>query len=423
MAAVSRQNTIRRDRLVDHYLRVRADSERLCEPLETEDHVVQTMPDVSPPKWHLAHTTWFFETFVLAEFVPGYSPFHEQYDHLFNSYYVTHGTPYHRPERGLLSRPTVREIRRYRARVDEAMSSLMREVSDTRRDAVSRRIVLGLNHEQQHQELLLTDIKHILYRNPLEVAYRPAQTTSGGSMPALAWRSYEGGLFDIGHEGSGFAFDNEGPRHRVHLDDFRLASRPVTNGEYLEFMQDGGYERAEHWLSDGWETRSREGWQAPLYWERRDGEWWYFTLEGMQRIDRHAPVCHVSHYEASAYASWAGRRLPTEPEWEVVASGASIEGNLRERGNLRPVASPDGKMCQLYGDVWEWTASPYTPYPGYKPVAGPIGEYNGKFMSSQIVLRGGSFATPREHIRPTYRNFFYPKDRWQFSGFRLADEA
>lgn len=409
--------------LADRYGRVRNDSEQICAPLETEDYVIQTMPDVSPPKWHLAHTTWFFEQFLLRPFVNGYQVFHPAYDNLFNSYYVTHGTPYPRPQRGLLARPSVAEVYRYRVHVDAAMGALLDDAEHHPRAAdIHQRVELGLHHEQQHQELLLTDIKHIFAHNPLAPVYRAVELPTA-AVPALSWQDFDGGQAEIGFSGDDFAYDNERPRHTVYLQPFALASRPVTNGEYLEFMQDGGYSQPQHWLSDGWATLQQEHWQAPGYWTRRDDEWHHTTLGGLQPVDPHAPVCHISLYEAQAYASWCGKRLPTEAEWEHAAAPATIEGNLRDRGLLQPAADPGGPgLRQLYGDAWEWTASAYSAYPGFKPLGGTLGEYNGKFMSSQMVLRGGSCATAGDHIRPSYRNFFFPGDRWQFSGLRLADD-
>jgi ergothioneine biosynthesis protein EgtB len=323
----------------------------------------------------------------------------------------------------LLSRPAVDEIMQYRAWVDEAMVAFIINAKESDWQDISYRITLGLNHEQQHQELLLTDIKHILAFNPLKPVYKQAAHATPQKAQPLSWLKYEGGLVTIGHSGTDYAYDNEGPAHQVYLNNFKLASRLITNGEHLEFMEDGGYQRPEFWFSEGWAQSTSEDWQAPLYWEQRGNEWWYYTFEGMQLVDPGAPVCHVSLYEADAYARWAGKRLPTEFEWEHVARTQKIEGNFRESGLLKPVAAQDSsaEIKQLYGDVWEWTSSAYSAYPGYKPASGSIGEYNGKFMSGQNVLRGGSFATPRDHIRSTYRNFFYPKDRWQFSGIRLAE--
>jgi ergothioneine biosynthesis protein EgtB len=417
--------------LVSCYQQVRQLSEQLCRPLATEDYVVQTMPDVSPPKWHLAHTSWFFETFLLRPHVPGYEVFHPKYGYLFNSYYEAVGQRHPRPQRGLLSRPTVEEIYRYRAYVDDAMRSLLRDLP-TLEPQVKDLLELGLHHEQQHQELLLTDIKHILALNPLRPAYqeKPGAIAQSAPQPRGSgdlssskeqWLDYPGGLYTLGYDGQGFAFDNESPKHQVYLNDFWLAARLVTNGEYLEFINAGGYHNPEYWLSDGWHTIQTQGWQAPLYWEQIDGQWWLMTLNGMQPVRDDEPVCHVSFYEADAYARWAGKRLPTEAEWEIATQNVPIRGNFVESGLLHPAPTTGAtRPDQLFGDVWEWTQSAYHPYPGYKPAAGAVGEYNGKFMCSQMVLRGGSCATSKSHIRSTYRNFFPPAARWQFTGIRLG---
>lgn len=413
----SRETWLRR------YEEVRAASEALCRPLATEDYVIQSMPDVSPPKWHLAHTSWFFETFLLQPSLPGYRPFHERYGYLFNSYYEAVGPRHPRPQRGLLSRPTAEEIYRYREYVDAAMGRLIEESEEAAWAGIEPLLTLGFHHEQQHQELLVTDIKHILGTNPLRPAYSVRPPDAGQPTPPLEWLPYEGGVQEIGYAGPGFAFDNETPRHPVYVQPYRLASRPVTNGEYLEFMEAGGYRRPEFWLSDGWRVTQEHGWEAPLYWEQVDGRWWSMTLAGMRPIAQAEPVCHVSFYEAAAYAQWAGGRLPTEAEWESAAP-ERIDGNFVESGRLHPIpAQQDGPSpAQMCGDVWEWTASPYSPYPGFRPAPGAVGEYNGKFMCNQMVLRGGSCATPGSHIRATYRNFFPPEARWQFTGIRLAQE-
>ncbi len=410
-----------RESLILQYERIRKDSELVCAPLETEDYCIQTMPDVSPAKWHLAHTCWFFETFVLIPFQPGYRCFHPAYDHLFNSYYVTHSQPYSRPARGLLSRPTVAEIYRYRAAIDEAMYMLISGIKQSLWPQVESLIVLGLNHEQQHQELMLTDLKHVFAHNPMRPHYRELPVPPQQAKADISWLPVDEGVFETGHIGNGFGYDNEYPRHKVWLQAFALASRPVTNAEYLAFIVDEGYHNPALWLSDGWATVQAEAWRSPLYWEQRDSEWWHMTLGGMRPLDPQAPVCHVSQYEADAYASWAGKRLPTEFEWEVAVSALPVQGNLRDSDYLQPAAaSNDTLLQQCYGDVWEWTASAYAPYPGYRVPDGTIGEYNGKFMSNQAVLRGGSCVTPADHVRSSYRNFYYPKDRWQFSGIRLA---
>lgn len=404
---------------------VRRRTEELCAPLQREDYVVQSMPDASPAKWHLAHTTWFFATFVLAPQGVGVEA-DPRYEVLFNSYYNSVGEQYPRPQRGLLTRPTVDEVYDYRRRVDDLLLAWLEGGSPD--DAALGVVELGLHHEQQHQELLLTDLKHLLSHNPLQPAYRAADAADGAHLEAppaaLSWTRHAGGLCEIGHAGAGFSFDNEGPRHRVHLEPFALAGRPVTNGEYLEFIGEGGYRRPELWLSAGWDVVRAEGWQAPLYWLRQDGGWNLFTLCGARPVRAAEPVCHVSYYEADAYARWAGARLPREAEWEVAAAGAPIEGNFAESARFHPAPAPGtGDVEQLFGDVWEWTESPYVAYPRFRAAAGALGEYNGKFMSDQWVLRGGSCATPRSHIRATYRNFFPARARWQFSGFRLARDA
>lgn len=416
--------------LVTAYTAVRRATEQLCSPLFTEDYVIQATPDVSPTKWHIAHVTWFFETFLLKPHLPGYESIDPQYAYLFNSYYNAVGPQYQRPSRGLLSRPTVAEVYAYRAHVDRAMLALLEGVDEAQMAELAPAVTLGINHEQQHQELLLTDIKYNLSINPLRPAYHAVELPRRPSA-ALGWHDVEGGIVEIGHGGGAFAFDNESPRHQALLQPHRMASRPATCGEYAAFVEDGGYARPDLWLSSGWSTVEAERWEAPLYWERIDGEWWVFTLSGMQRIDEDAPVCHLSYVEADAFARWAGKRLPTEQEWEHAAAAAPVGGNFAESGLFQPVAAggaiaadgPAGALAQLYGDVWEWTQSAYLPYPGFAPTAGALGEYNGKFMVGQMVLRGGSAVTPLSHIRPTYRNFFYPSDRWQFQGVRLAADA
>jgi ergothioneine biosynthesis protein EgtB len=412
------------DPLDRRYLDVRACTERLAEPLSPEDQTVQTMPDVSPTKWHRAHVTWFFETFVLAPHEPGFTQYDDAYWFLFNSYYETIGARYPRPDRGLITRPGVEDVGRYRGAVDERMRTLLASLPEPALHEVSPIVELGFHHEQQHQELLLMDIKHVLSRNPIQPVYLPAKRATAAATP-MGWVDIPGGLVEIGHSGDGFHFDNESPRHRVYLEPYRLADRLVTNAEWLEFMADGGYRRHELWLSDGWHLARREGWEAPLYW-LADGDLWYqHTLGGTRRVDPDEPVCHVSFYEAEAYAAWAGRRLPTEAEWEhaAVTSGRPVHGNFADSGAYHPTpAGPgDGGLRQLYGDCWEWTASAYHPYPGFRPPPGAIGEYNGKFMSNQMVLRGGCALTPPEHTRATYRNFFPHHSRWMLSGVRLAD--
>jgi len=408
--------------LLERFRAVRAASERIAAPLAIEDYVVQSMPDVSPAKWHLAHTSWFYEQFLLRPRLPGYAVFHERYEYLFNSYYEAVGPRHARPERGMLTRPTVDEIRSYRAHVDEHMLRLL--AGTGRMDELVPLVELGLAHEQQHQELMLTDIKHVLSRNPLEPAYRADLAAAAPSPHAgsLTWSAFEGGLVEVGTDGrEGFCFDNETPRHRAWLEPFELADRPATNGEYLEFIRDGGYENPAHWLADGWAMVQQQGWRHPLYWS--DDLESQFTLGGRRTLDPAAPVCHLSLYEAHAFATWAGARLPTEAEWEIATLGQPVEGHFVDSERLEPASAGGHGLRQLYGDVWEWTGSAYAPYPGFRPAAGAIGEYNGKFMCSQLVLRGGSCVTPTGHVRPTYRNFFYPHSRWQFTGVRLARDG
>jgi ergothioneine biosynthesis protein EgtB len=409
--------------MLDFYRSVRETTERLCAPLAVEDYVVQAIPDASPARWHLAHTTWFFETFVLEAHLPGFRPLEPQYRHLFNSYYNAIGPQFPRPERGHLSRPTVAEVYAYRAYVDKGMIDLLeRTESAPSLDAI---VTLGLHHEQQHQELILTDLKAAFGANPLAPAYHTREIPRGRRVGRLELVDFSGGLVTVGADDTGFAFDNERPRHDVYLRPFRLASRLVTIGEYLEFMEAGGYDRPELWLSDGWATVQAQSWEAPQYWRRLDGGWWLYTLSGPVPVDEQAPVSHVSYFEADAYARWRGQRLPTEQEWEYAAAAQPMVGHFQEAGLYQPQPAPahEGALSQLFGDVWEWTQSPYVAYPGFRPLAGGLAEYNGKFMVNQLVLRGGSCVTPRTHIRASYRNFFPPGARWQFSGIRLAGDA
>ena len=407
--------------LLERYRAMRARSEELAAPLSAEDQAIQSMPDASPTKWHLAHTSWFFETFVLEAQVAGYRTFDPAYRVLFNSYYQSVGEQYARAQRGLLSRPSQADMRAYREHVDRCMEGLLEKEPDL--DAsVCDVTTLGLHHEQQHQELILTDAKHLLAQNPLLPAYRVADAPATATSAPLSWVGYAEGLRQIGHAGEGFAFDNEGPVHRVFLAAFELASRPVSNAEWQSFIDAGGYRNPAWWTSDGFAWVQSRGIEAPLYWLRRDGACLVQTLAGPEPLRPEDPVCHVSWYEADAYARYAGARLPTEAEWEVAARALPVAGNLAESGLFHPRAPRRAGIApdQLFGDVWEWTASPYTPYPGFRAPTGALGEYNGKFMANQMILRGGSCATPVSHIRPTYRNFFYPDARWQFSGLRLA---
>ncbi len=418
--------------LAERCRRVRDTTVALCQPLEDEDYVVQSMPEASPAKWHLAHTSWFFEEFVLQRAVDGYRFYDERFRYLFNSYYNAVGPMHGRPQRGLLSRPTVAEVLAYRTHVDEQLHKLLARTQPE--PGLVDCIVLGLNHEQQHQELLLTDIKHLFSCNPLAPVYQSREEAVWRPAAPLSFMGLPGGLVEIGHSGTDFCFDNERPAHRAHLEPYRLANRPVTNGEFLEFVRSGGYGEPQLWLSDGWSLAQREQWRRPLYWsESLENE---FTLMGWREINPHAPVCHISYYEADAFARWAQARLPTEAEWETAARQAAAPGNFLDSGQLHPVVAPapadppaaatgrsELPLTQMFGDVWEWTGSPYSPYPGFRALAGALGEYNGKFMVNQLVLRGGSCATPANHIRATYRNFFPPAARWQFSGVRLARDA
>jgi ergothioneine biosynthesis protein EgtB len=466
--------------LAVRFQEVRHFTVQLTEGLAAEDMVVQSMPDVSPTKWHLAHTSWFFEQFLLVPHLRGYKPLNAAYLYLFNSYYHQAGERHCRDQRGYISRPTVAEVLAYRRHVDTAILELLGTLDEGSRVAVEPLLTLGLHHEQQHQELLLTDIKHVFSVNPLRPVYRSTAESGlvqdaslarvgGGAQPELAWIGFEGGVHQIGYAGTDFAFDNEGPRHRQYLEPFELANRLVTNAEYEEFIEDGGYRRPELWLSLGWAAVQARRWTEPFYWERRDGNWRIFTLAGMRDLDPAEPVCHLTYFEADAYARWAGARLPTEAEWELAAAELPIAGNFVERGFFHPariapaspappaiaagaiaeeggappallgglaafgatepaalvalgaaVTQPEPRLHQLYGDLWEWTSSPYTAYPGFRPAPGAVGEYNGKFMCNQFVLRGGSCATSRSHIRPTNRNFFPPDASWQYTGVRLA---
>jgi len=405
---------------------VRGQTTALAAPLSDADATVQSMEDASPAKWHLAHTSWFFETFILLPCLKSYQVFDEGFSYLFNSYYEQVGDRFPRPTRGLLTRPSLDEIRTYRAHVDKAMDQLFNQKIAA--DTVSL-IELGLQHEKQHQELLLTDILHLFAQNPLRPAYREGQPlgVAHSGKEHGSWTDYAGGIVSVGAEGDGFAFDCETPQHEVLLRPYRLNNRTVTNRQWAAFIADGGYGNVSLWLSDGIAVARDQGWQAPLYWEKQDDVWWSMTLRGFQPVDMDAPVTHVSYYEADAFATWADKRLPTEAEWEHAAANAPVEGNFADSGRLRPKpqsTEPDANTpAGLFGDVWEWTASAFLPYPGFKPAVGAVGEYNGKFMSGQMVLRGGSCASPEGHLRTSYRNFFQPEKRWQFSGLRLAEDT
>lgn len=412
--------------LVSAFRDIRRYSEELASNLAPEDQVVQSMPDCSPTKWHLAHVSWFFETFILVPHLEGYTIAHPQFPFLFNSYYEAAGARHNRFERGLITRPTTGEVADYRRHVTQGMETLFERADADLWPEIAPLVDIGNNHEQQHQELILMDILNLFSRNPLAPAFSPYKAHVVRAAEPLVWHDYVGGIHEIGHRGTGFAYDNESPRHEALLRPFRLASRPVTNGEWIEFMADGGYARPEFWLADGWARVKAGEYSAPLYWEKNeDGGWERMTLSGRLSVDLAAPVCHVSYYEAEAYARWCGKRLPTEAEWELAAARLPIEGNFADSGYFRPLPTraTSGGPGAMFGDVWEWTQSAYSPYPGYRPEPGALGEYNGKFMSSQFVLRGGCCATPPGHVRSTYRNFFYPHQRWPFAGLRLAEDA
>jgi len=400
---------------------VREATRRLAAPLSDADATVQSMPDASPAKWHLAHTTWFFERMVLEPNLAGYEEFDPAFNFLFNSYYETVGDRQPRPRRGMITRPSLQRVRDYREHVSDAVSGLLQKTDDP---AVLELIELGCHHEQQHQELFLTDILHLFAQNPLQPAYKDPEPLALAPPPVEAtWHAFDGGIVDIGHDGNGFLFDCEGPRHQTLLQPYALAGRQVTNGDWIDFIEDGGYQQSLLWLSAGWDVVNAHGWQMPFYWENRDGEYWSMTLRGPQPVDRAAPAAHISYFEADAFAAWAGCRLPSEAEWEHAASGLPVDGNFADNGRLRPKPAARGAgLAQMYGDTWEWTRSAYAAYPGFKTVEGAVGEYNGKFMCGQFVLRGGSCATPAGHVRATYRNFFPPDAQWQFSGLRLAKD-
>ena len=407
--------------LLPHYESVRRFSQLLCEPLEIEDFVVQSMPDASPIRWHLAHTTWFFETFVLKPFVPNYEPIDPLYEYLFNSYYNGVGQQFPRAKRGLLTRPSVADVYLYRQTIDNQIKRLLAEAGESLAPKIAPLVQLGLHHEQQHQELMLTDLKHAFAQNPLYPVYQELPHSEPPQTPQQTWHHFDGSIVEIGHTGESFAYDNETPRHEALIQSFEIAGRLVTNGEMLEFLEDGGYRRPELWLSLGWNQLQSEAWSSPLYWIRQEDHWHEFTLGGLVPLSMASPVTHISYFEADAFARWCGCRLPTEFEWEHASQSASIEGNFVNSRHFHPApAKGNDGLRQMLGDAWQWTASPYVPYPGYRPAEGAIGEYNGKFMCNQYVLRGGSCATSKSHIRRTYRNFFPPEARWQFTGIRLA---
>ncbi|MEX2604679.1 MAG: ergothioneine biosynthesis protein EgtB [Gracilimonas sp.] len=411
-----------RTELINRFKTIRDFTEAITEPLEIEDYVIQVTENASPAKWHLAHTTWFFETFLLEKEVEDYDPIHPQYSYLFNSYYLQTGVPHCRARRGNISRPTVKQVFEYRESINEHVINLINSASEEQYEDWAPVIEIGIHHEQQHQELLMTDLKYMFSQNPLNVAYKKVERPKVKSIPEHSWTSFSEGVYKIGHNGDGFGYDNEFPRHKTYIHDFELANRLVTNGEFIEFIKSGAYSEPKWWLDEGFSTIRDEGWEAPLHWRKNEGEWWQFTLNGLERIDPNEPVTHVSYFEADAYARWKGYRLPTEQEWEVSAKHLPVEGNFADAGFLHPITlrSEEEGLQQMFGEVWQWTQSSYSPYPGYKPLPGALGEYNGKFMCNQYVLRGGSCATSKSHFRKTYRNFFHANERWQFTGIRLA---
>ncbi|MGE6415922.1 ergothioneine biosynthesis protein EgtB [Planococcus kocurii] len=414
--------------IAERFAEIRGVTMKLIEPLETEDFIIQSHEDVSPAKWHIAHTTWFFERMILKEFKSDYQEFNPAFDFLFNSYYNTIGPYQPRHQRGVLSRPTMSQVIEYRKYIDEQILELLSETTDSNmKKKVKDLIGMGIQHEQQHQELILMDIKYNFFVNPLFPMYAQMEKHPVSKRDETQFVEFKGGLVEIGHDGNGFAFDNESPRHKVWLEPFKLATSPVTNREYLEFIKADGYEQPEYWLSDGWSVVKEQNWKAPLYWLKGQEEnWEIFTLAGIQDLELDEPVSHVSFYEADAFSRWKGKRLATEAEWEYASQSVAIHGNTMDEGVYHPVASNSDSesesLSKMFGDVWEWTASAYASYPGSKPLEGALGEYNAKFMCNQMILRGGSCATPLDHIRKTYRNFFPPEKRWQFSGFRLAED-
>ncbi len=420
--SISLQHNNPTEELLTRYLQTRKFSEQLCNPLEIEDYCLQSMAEASPVKWHLAHTSWFFETFLLEPFLKNYKAFNSKFNFLFNSYYNAVGNQFPRPLRGLQSRPTVSEVFAYRRYVDEHIELLL-STSNQEPSVIDYRIELGINHEQQHQELLLTDLKHAFSFNPLYPVYQLDENrkeTTEISVPALQWKNFNRAIHSIGSTQKQFCFDNELPTHEVLIADFQIANRLISNGEYLEFVEKGGYQDAMQWLSDGWSNLQQKQWQHPIYWQKQDDDWYEFSLQGLQPIALNKPVCHLSYYEADAFARWSGARLPTEFEWEVAANEHSISGNFVSSEKFHPEVFANSSNQQFFGDCWEWTSSSYSAYPGFTIADGAIGEYNGKFMCNQMVLRGGSCVTSIEHIRSSYRNFFYADARWQFSGIRLA---
>lgn len=411
-----------KENLLDLFDEVRQHTITLVEPLEKEDMVVQPMENASPSKWHLAHTSWFFETFVLGKYEKDFESLHPQYAYLFNSYYLQTGVPFTRSKRGVITRPTVDQVFEYRRYVNDQMRNFINSCTEEVWEDAAAVVEIGIHHEQQHQELIITDTKFLLAQNPLLPVYKPIDQQRSSSKSALNWIAFEEGIAEIGSNGDTFTYDNEHPRHRAYIHPFELSDRLITNEEYLEFMEAGGYEDSSLWLDEGWAAVQQNNWKAPLYWFKREGKWMEFSLAGAEQLNPYVPVCHISYFEADAFARWKGCRLPTEQEWEYACDDRQITGNFVESGLIHPISSNQNEdgLKQMFGDLWEWTSSSYAPYPGYTPLPGALGEYNGKFMANQYVLRGGSCATSETHIRKTYRNFFHTDARWQFSGIRLA---
>ena len=413
------QQESRLEAIANSFLKVRKQTEFLVHGLSAEDQCVQAMADTSPTKWHLAHTTWFFETFILKPYLPAYEEFNTNFNFLFNSCYEQIGKRHARNMRGLLTRPSIDEVYAYRSHIDNSMINYLENTPEQEKLSL---LELGINHEQQHQELILTDIKYTLSYNLINPIYNPAKPWEATPSRDLQWLRFNGGLIEVGSNSDEFIFNCEGPARKVWVEPDELASRPITNAEFFNFIEDGGYRRPEFWLADGWSHCREMAWLAPLYWEQKDGDWHLFTMSGLRQVNPDTPVCHISYFEADAYARWAGCRLPTEAEWENTARTCHLSGNFLENEPFHPLPAQETGLSQGDGDVWEWTASAYTPYPGFKIATGAVGEYKRKFMSGQMILRGGSCGTPKSHIRPTYRNFFYPHDRWQYSGLRLAKD-